>query len=539
MAASDDAANPNRYATLEAFLKKHRCYVRGGTGGTAPSHPREQWTHLMMNGGKLAVPADLYPCFLTLYARDVAGHARHYYHEELTRVFRLMVDLDLELTRDELPDADAIVARIMSLIQLDVASFYEDDEEEILRRDLSVTVCTTDVKELRDGEAFKVGVHGYWWGVFDTSDMALEKREAMLARLRRELGERPPGVKTWEDVVDAGIYRRGMRMVGSHKASACTLCRRERRFDPNCTQCHNGYVLEARPYVVAYVMRPDGTIDQEATGRMRDMSSDLWAHQTTLRTNLAAPSPACCRRPPSAPPSTLAKEARRRTAAQRSSGKSSAGATSRFTPDATLPPDTPASRALEVFLQQAMGEHYRHVYVKSVAVIEEPKGRLAATGSKRKRSTLQLRLDGGTPTRVYIVIVGGAGSGYCQNARRSHRSRSIYFYVSARGAEQRCFCECADTADRVQGKRCKDYKSEPAVPLTQDLLLTLYPELAPPPPPPPRLAAAAPAVQNRQAKNSNPRQSVDDACNDARVDFALLAKLDRMIAATGSSGKKR
>lgn len=48
---------------------------------------------------------------------------------------------------------------------------------------------------------------------------------------------------------------------------------------------------------------------------------------------------------------------------------------------------------------------------------------------------------------------------YCLNARREHNSCGIYFHISLKGLQQRCFCKCETKEGRVNGL-CRDFRSD-------------------------------------------------------------------------------
>lgn len=530
LAAPASAAPPlSAYVTLTAWLKQNGYQVYGGgTTGKAATHPRGAWSHLLLNGGKLAVPMGAaYDTFLRLYARDVATHAHYYYHEELTDVFLMMIDLDLELCADE--DADALVLRIMTAVQAAIAEWYPDAAADALR----VIVCTAPVvpigggKTTPDGGAVrKCGVHGYWWATYVNTALALDQRESMLARLRRDLGERPAGVKPWDDVVDHLIYGRGLRMVGSYKAKKCEACRGVRPAVDSCVACERGFVYDMRAYRVAYVMRRDGTVDVPETDRLSDMgaATSIWAQRTALRTTLAAPSPFV--RPATAPPCPLASSVerkRRRAAASSSTAPALRSAMAApFEGGEVVPLDTPLADMMGVFVRRCLAptDVYANVRVTRVT-------RVALSGAGALKHTNRRAASVMAARHCYLVNVDGEGSSYCHNLGRAHRGKSIYFYVGANGAHQRCFCRCADTADRVTGKPCKEFRSASA-PVPADLLRLMYPTSADEPIAPP----TAPDDDDDDDDSASPSPPARRRMTSTRADVAerdMLALLDDLI----------
>lgn len=83
------------------------------------------------------------------------------------------------------------------------------------------------------------GLHLYFPTVIVTQSRALALREAVRAHLDAH-GPPPPAPKTWDDILDASIYRGGsrLRMLGSRKAAHCRECKALNRPPPRPRPAH-------------------------------------------------------------------------------------------------------------------------------------------------------------------------------------------------------------------------------------------------------------------------------------------------------------
>ena len=186
-------------------------WLRAGQEGQA--------SHLLLDGGRLAVPPEAHAALLNAYAISIAAYPAHppCMVEVRTPVFRMFLDLDARF------DSAAAAAEAMALRGSAV--------DALLRRaataavpGVAALVCAASapkVEAARDpgGQAtHKLGFHVVWPDALVTTRTALALRERAL----QAIGDLCPAdlglVGRWEDILDSVVYRSsGLRMPWSAK----------------------------------------------------------------------------------------------------------------------------------------------------------------------------------------------------------------------------------------------------------------------------------------------------------------------------------
>jgi hypothetical protein len=170
----------------------------------------KNFTHLLLNGGKINVPSIKEREFIKVYAESLRNGDKHYIVECRPNIFRYVIDVDLKVTDDQFNDEDKLKS-LVKVIQEVILEFYETDK--------NVIVCTCPHKKITDksGITFtKIGVHLIWPRHFISSCDALVLRVGIIQKLTEKFGERK--FNSWEDVIDERIYNKnGFRMIGSDK----------------------------------------------------------------------------------------------------------------------------------------------------------------------------------------------------------------------------------------------------------------------------------------------------------------------------------
>lgn len=167
-------------------------------------------THLMLDGGKAAVPEEATAAFLNAYVTSlVAFPTRRPCIVELrTPVFRMFVDLDTRFASLEAAERAATdgLPSVMRCLAAEV--------------DGTATVCVSSASKQERGGVFKRGFHVVWPDVLVTAGTALELRKRFVARLEAEVPAAEVGAcdTGWDGVVDAVVYKSsGLRMPWSAK----------------------------------------------------------------------------------------------------------------------------------------------------------------------------------------------------------------------------------------------------------------------------------------------------------------------------------
>lgn len=182
-------------------------------GGPAQQPPP---THLLLTGGRLAVPDDSHGNFLNVYTNAVLRGEAVSVVEMKTAIFRLFFDVDASF--DDPEEARGLLDAFQTINAL-VAEFWV--QEELPR----LVVCGAPPK-LQDNGMYKVGFHLVWPRIYVNSPIALTFRELVIERFPEA---------SWEAVLDPCVFKaNGLRMLYSYKNA------------------------EARVYAPVAIMGPDG-----------------------------------------------------------------------------------------------------------------------------------------------------------------------------------------------------------------------------------------------------------------------------------------
>jgi hypothetical protein len=370
------------------WLRKRRYMVLGGDSGTP--------THLLLDGGKAAVPAEAEGEFLNAYAASLVRHpdARPCVVELRTPVFRMFVDLDTRFATREAAERAAgggggLCAVVQALTGALAPAGGPNPE---------AVVCVSSVAK-PEGGAWKLGFHVAWPEVLVEAPTALELRRRMLDALGAGGGPAGPAAGpaagplrmegqaagTWDRELDACVFRaNGLRMPWSGKGRGD-----ESYYAPAWT-----LPASEGPCSPAAALRP-----VPAAECLSDLRA--WVHRLSLRA-LAAAGP------------TL-----RLAAAPAPAGDSSG----ELRPHAVGAYSDVLPRLSDALPPQYIGQKFTTV------------------------------MEG---ERCFMLR---STSRYCFNLGRAHRSNNVYFVLTRAGISQRCYCRCETTEGRRYGT-CKDFVGE-------------------------------------------------------------------------------
>ena len=182
--------------------------------------PGQPTSHLLLDGGRLAVPPESHGALLNAYASSILAHRdRPPCMVELrTPVFRMFMDLDTRF-------AGAAAAASAAALQGPLADALRAVAAAACPGQPAIVCGASGVKrEARDGAAptYKMGFHLVWPEALVTGRTALALRERALEALRASDALRDPEalglVGRWEDILDAVVFRSsGLRMAWSAK----------------------------------------------------------------------------------------------------------------------------------------------------------------------------------------------------------------------------------------------------------------------------------------------------------------------------------
>jgi hypothetical protein len=178
----------------------------------------KEYSHLLLNGGRLFVPDGQHSTFLNEYANAIARGETQYVVETKTPIFRLFLDFDFK----PVPSSDIMDAAVKSACT--IAGYYFDTVSRAIV--LKKTVSSPD----------KIGIHITWDSVFVDVKTAMSYRHHLVAKLE----DACPDID-WKDIVDAAVYRvaaGSLRMPWSSKTNApgvyvpVSVCDASGRIDP-------------------------------------------------------------------------------------------------------------------------------------------------------------------------------------------------------------------------------------------------------------------------------------------------------------------
>ena len=282
----------------------------------------------------------------------------------------------------------------------------------------------------------KQGLHIIFPEMGVNIEQALYIREALIEALTVKLGKdlAPDG---WSSVIDNSVYAtgKGLRMIGSNKASQCPRCKGIKS-EVKCQSCIYGKIDEGRPYVLHSIYE-DGIRNVDMEQKYRSNLS-YQIKRSSIRTNMAQPTPGwtlyvgCPKFGNMLETNVKDGETTYKIVSREAIFKTDKGGTKRSRGAMTII-DNP-----EIF---AMFERYiRKRFIKQYS---------------------QLRVTKITKTdSIYFISVAGEGQHYCLNKipPSEHTSNTIYFQCDRDGLCVRCHCPKPFTENRAKVE-CKKFKS--------------------------------------------------------------------------------
>jgi len=235
----------------------------------------KNYTHLLLDGGKLNIPESQMIEFFNYYTNDFINNFRNYICEGKTNIFRFHADLDFfqeeELCIDELLDYISTIQSVLKDIfigipDIDTEKQKQDEKVEInpksnkKEKKLKLYVCLTQIgNKEKFGKMYKkFGVHLIWPNIYINTEKSLIIRRLIITKFKALYGERHEH-NSWEDVVDESVYlQNGLRMIGSAKIFKCKECRDNSKKRTNCQNCFGkGKIDEGRIYLPTYLFRDE------------------------------------------------------------------------------------------------------------------------------------------------------------------------------------------------------------------------------------------------------------------------------------------
>lgn len=416
-------------SNLKKWFYNNNCVIKSGDN--------RQYTHLLLDGGKVHVPTELMDEFYKLYTIDIFNKNKNYICEMRTPIFKYFVDLDMidknEISKDE-------IFEIVKHIQEGLSFFLKD----IDNKKQMVIISTTTPKAIThdDKNFIKTGIHLIWPYLKVDMNISLFLREIILQYLLRIYGERPI-YNIWSDVVDESVYKQnGLRMIGSHKMHKCKVCKNKAKLRVGCAECFStGKIDEGRPYNPICIIDGDGnelndTFEKYDNNKYKLIKkTSIQCFDEDINVKFKEPYPSWF--------NLSSIDIKGRNRIKKTDNKQIIQVLNEESllgkNWVKLDPSKEIYTELEKFIKTVYPTHYSDTTILGVYQC----GKISEKKVKKDN-------------RYYLVRTDSC---YCQNIGREHRSNHIYFHIDKTTISQKCFCTC-DTLDGRKDGLCKKYRSD-------------------------------------------------------------------------------
>jgi hypothetical protein len=416
-----------------------------------------QFTHLLLDGGKLCIPENFMNEFYKSYATNIITKQPNYISECKTPIFKMIMDLDFY---DDSVKSYQDIKPILIVINGVISEFFPKLEPFEKR----MIVCGTEPTEgsIKNNKIFvKQGFgHLIWPDIMVDNNMGMKVRQACIQKLEEKFGARHAD-NIWEDVVDKTIYKKnGLRMIGSAKIGICKRCKAKNKGDNvDCDVClGEGKYYQGRIYKVCDII-VDGETDEAELDKLTtdyvymvketsircfventtsfevpDWVDDFYFEYDDKKTNMRV---------------------QKRFYAINNEGitdEDSMGI-SEFEPDikARIEGETLIFKTIAKLIDTTMPDVYHNLEIMDIKQCK------------------------GEKNEYYLVRVN---SSFCMNIADYHKSNTIYFVVTEMGICQKCFCRCDTIVGRKFGVRCAEYHSELKPIKDSNVMKLLFPNSA-------------------------------------------------------------
>jgi hypothetical protein len=387
---------------LKKFLVEHKLLLK--------KDAKEAPTHLLLDGGKFALPEAAVGDFFAVYGRDLQLGRPLFVVERKSEVFLMHFDVDFPQLMD-----DERTLAFCDVLRGAVSEYFATPRR-------CVVCAVTDASKR---ERVGPGLHVIFPKTPVTEEQALRIRAGAVARCRQLLAW---GGDEWDKVIDVCVLSSGgsLRLVGSDKCRPCDHCRNGREARLSCSRCADGHVPLGKVYWPWRVL-PD---DERAAGDLADLRANP-AHAArvcSVRTLLALPDKEY-RVPKGAPlPSRLAR----------------------------VPTDLGGTQRRLVYQENEGALHARNGAVVSLA--PEVAAALQACVQRYSPAHAELVLKQTVKLNAdkYVLKVTGFGSRHCLNKGDHHTSNNVFFVLHrSLGLTQRCFSKKPEL--RQGGCACQEF----------------------------------------------------------------------------------
>lgn len=200
---------------MYAWLRNQGCWLAKGSHDTPP-------THLLLDGGRVAVSEHLHGAFLNAYAAAVVrgGGTRPCIVELRTPVFKLFLDIDARYAEDPRDGVVDMAAPVLAAMAGAAADFFQSASAAgsaagSAAAGSDMVVCLSSASK-QESDRWKRGFHVVWPDICVTAATALRFRAFLLDRLAADVAN--PFDNDWDSLVDACVFKaNGLRMPWSAK----------------------------------------------------------------------------------------------------------------------------------------------------------------------------------------------------------------------------------------------------------------------------------------------------------------------------------
>lgn len=410
----------------------------------------EEPTHLLMDGGMLAVPPGQTRLFCEAFARSVLdGQVNYLCEKRAAERLKLCVDVDFYA-----PQAQDI-GQLVHIVRIAAGVAFDMFSKSDRCMDVLISSSESFETEKNGTTCTKTGLHLVWENLPVDVRAACMYREALVQRLELSGIDAPLG--GWSTAIDSAIAKHGiLRMLYSHKLADCSACQNKKALRESCDAClGKGRVDIGRPYhLQAVFIKTENRIEAIPEAKTVEaivdhlLRASIRTEETPVGINDVLPSWFETPMFISGNKARMTKRSRRQLAASLDEGHST----------------------IDGIIDK---EHISDELVKKI------ESYIRST-SRRELISVEYR-DVEVTQALYAhernVIYAKTDSHYCLNTRTKHRSNTIYFELKRCGEmRQKCFCRCDTTIGRRHGL-CSVFKSHP-VNIPEKQLDMFFPPIA-------------------------------------------------------------
>ena len=209
----------------------------------------KNYTHLLLDGGKINIPENINEQFLNLYSKDIESSNPNFLCEVRTDIFKFYIDLDF-LYISEINDTDLLFYTYNIQRILD----YLIDNTSTNKNISKCVVCLSQPCSKKN--LIKMGVHLMFPNLLLNKETALLIRNIIVEYFKNTFYSNEH--MNWEDIIDETVYKQnGLRMLGSSKIEKCSLCKNKKG---DCLKCYGTKKYDVNRYYIAKYIIKNNTI---------------------------------------------------------------------------------------------------------------------------------------------------------------------------------------------------------------------------------------------------------------------------------------